>query len=68
MIRFIVLEGFLESVACESDTFFAYIPLGFANCQLVLYISNVGKRPIAFCLKMLMNVNGFANSQPFLYI
>ena len=26
------------------------------------------KRPIAFCLELLMNVNGFANGQPFLYI
>ena len=26
------------------DFFFcSYIPLGFANCQLVLYISNVGE-------------------------
>ena len=41
---------------------------GFANCQLVLYISSVEKRPIAFCLELLMNVNGFANGQPFLYI
>ena len=58
----------MESVACESDTFFVVYPLGFANCQPILYISNVGKRPIAFCLKMLMNVNGFAKCQPFLYI
>ena len=26
------------------------------------------KRPIAFCLELLTNVNGFANGQPFLYI
>ena len=26
------------------DFFCAYIPLGFANCQPILYISNVGKR------------------------
>ena len=26
------------------------------------------KRPIVFCLELLMNVNGFANGQPFLYI
>ena len=41
---------------------------GFANSQLVLYISSVEKRPIAFCLELLTNVNGFANGQPFLYI
>ena len=68
-MRFIVLEGVWKSVACESGTFFLDIyPLGFANSQPILYISNVGKRPIAFCLKMLMNVNGFAKCQPFLYI
>ena len=50
------------------DFFVCLYYLGFANCQLVLYISNVGKRPSVFCLKMLMNVNGFAKCQPFLYI
>ena len=43
-MRFIVLEGVWKSVACESGTFFLHIyPLGFANCQPILYISNVGK-------------------------
>ena len=43
-------------------------PLGFANSQPILYISNVGKRLIAFWLELLMNVNGFAKCQPILYI
>ena len=45
-----------------------FMSFGFANSQLVLYISSVEKRPIAFCLELLTNVNGFANGQPFLYI
>lgn len=66
-MRFMVLEGCLESVACESGTFFLHIyPLGFAKCQPILYISNVeeyGRTPTVHTYGL-----GFAKCQPFLYI
>ena len=51
--------------------FFLYLYLlGFANCQLVLYISNVREhhRPHGTYNYSNEYGFGFANSQPFLYI
>ena len=50
--------------------FCAYIPLGFANCQPILYISNVGEYHVPTTAHDYSNEYGlgFANGQPFLYI
>ena len=50
--------------------FCAYIPLGFANCQPILYISNVGEYHVPTTAHNYSNEYslGFANGQPFLYI
>ena len=37
----------MESVACESDTFFCmYIPLGFANCEALSYMEGIDNKTI----------------------
>ena len=50
--------------------FFYFYPLGFANCQPILYISNVGRIPRSHTAHDYSNEYslGFANGQPFLYI
>ena len=42
--------------------------MGLQTVNLFYILVVWEKRPIAFCLELLMNVNGFANGQPFLYI
>ena len=54
----------------EEFFFCIYIPLGFANCQLIMYISNVGEhhRPHGTYNYSNEYVFGFANGQPISYI
>ena len=50
--------------------FCAYIPLGFANCQPILYISNVGEYHVPTTAHNYSNEYGlgFAKCQPLSYI
>ena len=46
---------------------FFFYPLGFANCQPILYISNVEEHHDRYNYSNEYSF-GFANGQPFLYI